>query len=249
MRSVVLLEPDAQPAVVAIDLVAQHPGDRHPGREGTLDHALRQLRLGGERDGLRHGGRGAALPVVGPLLGQIQFTVDQGMALATGIGQENTDLTVLDPSRSPRILARHAGRLGSLLQEPGFVDDQHAVRRPQVLDHITAAQVARLVLVPQDMRQNPLGAPGAAVPDRFGQLPAVLALGRAEQPLQIQAHLAPRLRTPEQLTQAPLQLRQRLTPPGQPCRLQHQTHPEPKPQISTVKLSDERWRRRSRIGS
>src|SRR4051812_3318611 len=36
----------------------------------------------------------------------------------------------------------------SLLQEPGLVDDQHAVRRPQVLDHITAAQVARLVLIP-----------------------------------------------------------------------------------------------------
>src|SRR3954470_1866933 len=46
-----------------------------------------------------------------------------------------------------------------------------------VLDHITATQVARLG--PQDMRQNPLGAPGSAVPDRFGQLPAVLALGRA----------------------------------------------------------------------
>src|SRR3954452_8560043 len=89
------------------------------------------------------------------------------------------------------------------------------------------------------MRQNPLGAPGAAVPDRFGQLPAVLALGRAEQPLQIETRLAPRLRTPEQLTHPPLQLRQRLTPPGQPCRLQHQTHPEPKPQIATIKPS--RW--------
>src|SRR5918994_7811867 len=96
-----------------------------------------------------------------------------------------------------QILARHAGRPGSLLQEPGFVDDQHAVRRAQVLDHIVAAQVARLVLVPQDMRQNPLGAPRAAVPDRFGQLPAVLALGRAEQPFQIETRLAPRLWTPE----------------------------------------------------
>ena len=159
------------------------------------------------------------------------------MALATSIGQENTDLAVLDPPRRPRILARPAGRLGSLLQEPGLVDDQHAVRRAQVLDHITAAQVARLVLIPQDMRQNPLGAPRPAVTDRFGQLPAVLALGRAEQPFQIQTRLAPRLRTPKQLTHAPLQLRQRLTPPGQPDRLQHQTHPEPKPQISTVKLS------------
>src|SRR4051812_49699821 len=131
------------------------------------------------------------------------------MTLCTGIGQENTDLAVLDPPRRPGILARPAGRPGSLLQEPGLVDDQHAVWRPQVLDHITATQVARLVLVPQDMRQNPLGAPGAAVPDRFGQLPAVLALGRAEQPLQIQTRLAPRLRTPEQLTHPPLQLRQR----------------------------------------
>jgi hypothetical protein len=98
MGSFVLLQPEAQPAVVALDLVAQHPGDRHPGREGTLDHALRQSRLGGELDVLRDGGRGAALPVVSPFLGQIQLTVDQGMALGTGIGQENTDLAVLDPS-------------------------------------------------------------------------------------------------------------------------------------------------------
>src|SRR3954464_11585223 len=97
MGSFVLLEPDAQPAVVAIDLVAQHPGDRHPGREGTLDHTPRQLRFGGERDILRYGRRGAPLPVVSPLLGQIQLTVDQGMTLCTGIGQENTDLAVLDP--------------------------------------------------------------------------------------------------------------------------------------------------------
>jgi len=93
MGPLVLFQPDAQPTVVAIDLVAQHPGDRHPGREGTLDHALRQARLGGELDVLRYGGRGAALPVVGPFLGQIQLTVDQGMALGTGVGQENTDLT------------------------------------------------------------------------------------------------------------------------------------------------------------
>src|SRR5690349_25128183 len=101
------------------------------------------------------------------------------MTLCTGIGQENTDLAVLDPPRRPAILARHAGRLGSLLQEPGLVDDQHAVRRPQALDHITATQVARLVLIPPDMRQNPLGAPRAAGPDRFGPLPPGLSLGRA----------------------------------------------------------------------
>jgi hypothetical protein len=63
MGSFVLLQPEAQPAVVAVDLVAQHPGDRHPGREGTLDHALGQPRLGGELDGLRYGRRGAPLPV------------------------------------------------------------------------------------------------------------------------------------------------------------------------------------------
>ena len=177
MGPLVLFQPDAQPTVVA--LVAQHPGDRHPGREGIMRCASRGLVANSMSSGTAVQ-RSRSIPWADTAHGRS----GHGPGHWRRPGKHRSDSSRPVPQSPTRraakqILARHAGRPGSLLQEPGLVDDQHAVRRAQVLDHITAAQVTRLVLVPQDMRQNPLGAPRAAVPDRFGQLPAVLALGRA----------------------------------------------------------------------
>ncbi|OYD81624.1 hypothetical protein [Azospirillum brasilense] len=47
------------------------------------------------------------------------------------------------------------------------------------------------------MAEHPLRAPGPGVADLFGQLPAVLALGAAEQPFQVLAGLPTRLGTRE----------------------------------------------------
>jgi hypothetical protein len=127
MRSFVLLQPHPQPAIVAVDLIAQHPRKRNPGRQGALDHALRQLRLGRKRDSVGHGGRDAALPIVSPVFGKIQFAVDQGMACRTAVGEKNADLTVLDPSCGPGILAPDAGRLGSFLETWPWKPRGHAV--------------------------------------------------------------------------------------------------------------------------
>ena len=46
-----------------------------------------------------------------------------------GVGQEHAQLAVLDPPGGARVLPLHPGRPGPLLQEPGLVDHQHAVRR------------------------------------------------------------------------------------------------------------------------
>ena len=136
---VVLLQPAPQPAIAAIDRIGGHPGDRHPGVQGPLQHPAGQLRLGVELDLVRDPGLAAAPPVVGPALGQVQLPVHQRMPVAAGVGQEHADLAVLDPPGRARILALDAGRLGALLQEPGLIHDQHAARVAQVLDHIVRA--------------------------------------------------------------------------------------------------------------
>lgn len=56
-----------------------------------------------------------------------------------------TDLSVFDPSRRPRILARHAGRCSPLLQEAGLIHHQHPVRITKRLDAVASHQTAKLI--------------------------------------------------------------------------------------------------------
>jgi hypothetical protein len=65
------LQPAPQRRVLAVDLIGGHPGSRHAGRQGPLQHALGQLRLGLEPDLVRHPGGPTPRPIVGPCLGQV----------------------------------------------------------------------------------------------------------------------------------------------------------------------------------
>ncbi len=79
------------------------------------------------------------------------------------------------------VLAGHAARLRALRQEAGLVDDQHAIRITEVVDHIIAQIVAHPVSVPGRSVQEALHTLCAELPDRLGELPAVLALDPIEQ--------------------------------------------------------------------
>src|SRR3954467_7207772 len=93
----------------------------------------------------------AALAIVGPVLGQVEFPVDQSMTLAAAIAQEHSDLAVLNTSSCASVLPRDTDRLGSFLQETGLVHDQNTIRRTRMFDHIAAAQSPGLVLAPQGL--------------------------------------------------------------------------------------------------
>ena len=179
----VLLQPAAQRVVGAIDAVGGHPGEGHTGRVRPLEHRQAELGLGGERDLLGHAGLGPARPVRRPAFRQIERTVDQGPAVAAGIGQEHADLAVLDPPRRAAVLPLHARRLAALLEKAGLVQDQHAARIAQMLGHIGPQIVADRVRVPAHPAQELLHPVRRPVPGRLRQLPAVLALHRRQQPL------------------------------------------------------------------
>jgi hypothetical protein len=102
-----------------------------------------------------------------------------------GEGQEHADLAVLDPAGGAGVLPLHTGRLGALLEEAGLVDDERAIGVGQVLHHIGAQIVADGVGVPVGASEQVLDAVGAVVAEVLGHLPAVLALGVAEQPFEI----------------------------------------------------------------
>ena len=70
---------------------------------------------------------GRTCAVLSPTLWQVEPAIHEGLALATGIGQEHTDLAVLDPACRSRILARHPSRVLPLLQKSSLIDDQHTI--------------------------------------------------------------------------------------------------------------------------
>ena len=115
--------------------------------------------------------------IFGPDLGQIQAPINKRMPKAAGISGEDTDLTVLNPPGRPRILARHAGGCGSLLQEPGFIHHQHPVRIAKRLDCIASHQAAEIIGRPGGSTQKRLDAVRTLKAGLFRQHPAGLALG------------------------------------------------------------------------
>jgi hypothetical protein len=158
---------------------------------------LRENGFGGELDVVADRGGPAAVPVGGPRLGQIQLPVDQGAALAGGVGEEHTELAVLDPPRGTGVLALHAGGFEALLQEPGLVDDQHAGGVAEVLHDVAAHVITHSVGVPVRRVQQPLHPVRGRVPRDLGQRPAVLARQRSQQPAHIRPRPPPRLRPQE----------------------------------------------------
>jgi hypothetical protein len=86
----------------------------------------------------------------------------------------------------PVVLAGDAAGFPPLLEEAGLVDDEDASRLvAEVVDDVLPEVVADTVGVPGGSAQQALHAPRPGLPDRLGELPAVLALHPLEQPCQI----------------------------------------------------------------
>jgi len=80
--------------ITSMDFVAGDPGKRHLGRHGALDHAARQLLLGGEFHRVGYL-RGRAPPRIAcPFLRQIQFAIHQNSPMAARIGKKDADLAI-----------------------------------------------------------------------------------------------------------------------------------------------------------
>ena len=136
--------PSSQPPqrwAAAIDLIGGHPGGRHAGVQGALQHHPGQLRLGPEPDLLRDPRGPTPRRVVGPALGQVQLPVDHRPPLRAGIGQEDAELAVVDLAGGAGVLALDPHRGRALLEEPGLVHHQdRSSRRPGAQPHRRAGR-------------------------------------------------------------------------------------------------------------
>ena len=103
------------------------------------------------------------------------------MAQRTGIAQKDANLAIVHlPSRAT-IVAGNASRVSPLFQKAGLVDHQHHVWVCQMLHYVGAQLIADGLGVPQRAAQQMLKGLRRGVAAHFGQLPAVLVLGWAQQ--------------------------------------------------------------------
>src|SRR5262249_16486996 len=117
MGVVVCLQPQPQRPMVPIDTLASHPRAWDPHVKGTLQHLLRQLRLGRQEARRWNPRTLAARGVVGPLFGEIEGPIEHEMTLGTRIGHKHPHLAIFHPPCCPTLLARHPCRMLAFFQQ------------------------------------------------------------------------------------------------------------------------------------
>jgi hypothetical protein len=132
-RLLLVLQPALQTRISAIDLIACHPRPEHTGRPHTGQHALCQLRLGHKRCLIGNACLLTVRGIVCPTPWEVEFTVNEGPALGTGIGHKHTDLAVFDATRRARVLSLHRNRLRIFFQKAGLIKHQDRLQIVQVL--------------------------------------------------------------------------------------------------------------------
>ena len=146
--------------------------------------------LGLEAHVFRHLGLGPPLGIVTPLFRQIQPAVQEYVPFERCIAQKRAHLAVLDLARRAAVLAFHAHRARTLLDEARLVHHANAIFVREDLNDILLQDVAALS-ADHSVRTATVGRIGTVSPI-FRQLPAVLTRYRPQQPTQVLRRLRPR---------------------------------------------------------
>lgn len=69
------------------------------------------------------------------------LAIQQGLAVVTGVGQEDTHLAVLNPPGHAAVLPCDAGRMDAFLEKASLVNHAHSITHTEAYDTISTAVV------------------------------------------------------------------------------------------------------------
>jgi hypothetical protein len=174
------LQPPPQAPGIALHAVPRAPGGGDAGGASPGQQRAGQWRRGRTTPVRRDPGLATTRPVLGPCHGQRQVPVQEARAQWPGRAPEHAALAVLDGAGRATVLAGDASRGLPCVQNAGLIQDQHAVRVPQMRDDIAAPRITHRIGVPVSPVQHRLEALGGGLAPDCGPRPAVLPLGRTE---------------------------------------------------------------------
>ena len=205
MGNALILQPPTQPQIVAVSRVPSHPTKGYTSQHRTAQHDKSEPALGSKEHAIRHSGVSTTLPSPSPRRWQVQLPINKNRAPLAAISQKHPDLAVLHLSRRLAVLPLHSHRPFALLQKPQLIHHQHRLLIPQMLHHVLPQVIPNSVLIPAVPGQQPLHPVGRGITNVRGQLPAILALHRSQQTLQVGQRTLMCLRTTESTRNALVQ--------------------------------------------
>lgn len=96
---------------------------------GSLEHAYGQFGFSLKAEEVWDVGGLASREISAPVFGQVQFAIDEAMALLGDVGEENTNLTVLDGSAHAAILDGDASGVATAFGQGALINSQNGKDR------------------------------------------------------------------------------------------------------------------------
>ena len=159
---------------------------------GSLEHMYRQFGFGGKGEGIGEVSSLTSGQVSAPVLGHIQFAINEAMALLSDVGEEDANLAVLDGATDAAILGRDASRMAPTLGEAALINGHNgkdrrgrSAGRVQGLPDQAAQQIAHAICVPDRTRKQALDAVRMSLTSLLSNLPAIFAGDVTQEGLQI----------------------------------------------------------------
>lgn len=107
----------------AIHGIRCNPRKRILRNQRTVNHRNSKRRLGGKGYSIRYLGRGKPHWIIDPTLGQVQSTIDKGMAASRYMGGEHANLALRYLASRSGVLASNTTGGLALFEKTGFIDD------------------------------------------------------------------------------------------------------------------------------
>ncbi len=170
-----------------------------------VEHLQGQFVPGAETHLRGHAGLLAAPFVLGPVLGQVEARIDQGVALVADVAEVDTDLAVFDFAKAAAPLALYAHGLGALLGEGGGVEDQDGGVLTQTVADLAGKFADQRGMVPVNLSDEllePLAFSVMEVGDALGVLAAQVGQQAADVMVGVDALLGADQRLGERLQEA-----------------------------------------------
>jgi hypothetical protein len=106
-----VFQPGSQFQVTAIDRVGDDPADLNLRLMEPLKHLDGQVGFGAEANGVRNPGLAATRLIVEPVLWEVEFSIDEGMAGGSDVGEKHAHLAVLHLASGAAVLLFDARRV------------------------------------------------------------------------------------------------------------------------------------------